>query len=234
MLRSRGAERLLRAGREIRMLRHGGRHELWLSGHRQTTQVGKTMEAHDATTQVWTEFHAGLERFLAQRINDATDVQDVLQSLFLRLHRGLAGGTVPTQLRAWVYESARHAVVDFYRAKGRRREAPIGTMEDVDALVSESQVTESSIEEPSLATCVPHFLRQLPATFREALETTAMHGVAQREAATRVGLSESGMKARVQRGRKRLKQALLDCCEVTLDPRGGVTDYQLRPGQVSP
>jgi hypothetical protein len=48
------------------------------------------------------------------------------------------------------------------------------------------------------------------------------------------GLSTPGMKARVQRGRKRRKQALLDCCDVTLDPRGGVTGYQLRSGQTSP
>lgn len=191
------------------------------------------METHDATAQVWTEFHAGLERFVTRRINDASDVEDVLQSLYLRLHRGLATGTGPSQLKAWVYESARHAIVDFYRAKGRRREAPIGTMEDLQALESRDVPSESLIDGPSLATCVPHFLRQLPPTFREALETTAMHGVAQREAAARAGISEPGMKARVQRGRKRLKQALLDCCDVTLDPRGGVAAYQLRPGQTS-
>jgi RNA polymerase sigma-70 factor, ECF subfamily len=192
------------------------------------------METHDVTAQVWTEFHTALERFVAQRINNASDVEDVMQSLFLRLHRGLAGGTVPTQLRAWVYESARHAIVDFYRAQGRRREAPLGTMEDLEGLGSDAHEAASSLEEPSLAPCVPHFLRQLPPTFREALETTAIQGVGQREAATRAGISEPGMKARVQRGRKRLKQALLNCCEVTLDGRGGVTDYQLRPGQVSP
>jgi RNA polymerase sigma-70 factor (ECF subfamily) len=192
------------------------------------------MDIHDTTGQVWTEFHAGLERFVAQRISNASDVEDVLQSLFLRLHRGLTGGAAPTHLRAWVYESARHAVVDFYRTKGRRREAPIGAMEDVDALASEGASFESMTVPSSLATCVPHFLRQLPPTFREALAITAIQGVSQREAATRVGISEPGMKARVQRGRRRLKQALLDCCDVTLDPRGGVADYQLRPGQASP
>jgi RNA polymerase sigma-70 factor (ECF subfamily) len=192
------------------------------------------METHEATAQVWSEYHAGLERFVARRINDASDVEDVVQSLFLRLHRGLAAGTAPTQVKAWVYESARHAIVDFYRAKGRRREASIGTMEDIEALASEATRPRSPIEESSLAACVPHFLRQLPATFRDALEMTAIRGVTQTEAAARVGLSEPGMKARVQRGRKRLKQALLDCCEVTLDPRGGVAAYQLRPGKPSP
>lgn len=193
------------------------------------------METHDATAQVWTEFHEGLERFVARRINDASDVQDVLQSLFLRLHRRLVGGTAPTHVRAWVYESARHAVVDFYRSKARRREAPLGTLEDLDTVaVDDTSAPDALIEDASLAACLPHFVRQLPATFREALEMTALQGVAQREAAARAGVSEPGMKARVQRGRKRLKQALLDCCEVHLDPRGGIASYHRRQGQDSP
>jgi RNA polymerase sigma-70 factor (ECF subfamily) len=193
------------------------------------------MDTHEATAQVWTEFHAGLERFVAQRISDASDVEDVLQSLFLRLHRGLMRGMGPTHLRAWVYESARHAIVDFYRARARRREASIGVLDDLESLVSDDgAASDSLMEHTSLATCLPHFLRQLPPPFREALEMTAMQGVAQREAAARAGLSEPGMKARVQRGRKRLKQALLDCCEVHLDPRGGVASYHRRPGQDSP
>jgi RNA polymerase sigma-70 factor (ECF subfamily) len=190
------------------------------------------MDTHEATAQLWTEFHAGLERFVVQRIGDASDVEDVLQSLFLRLHRGLVGGMVPTHLRAWVYESARHAIVDFYRARARRREAAIGVLDDLEPLVSdEGFASESLMENTSLATCLPHFLRQLPPPFREALELTAIQGVAQRDAAARAGISEPGMKARVQRGRKRLKQALLDCCEVHLDPRGGVASYHRRPGQ---
>ncbi len=193
------------------------------------------METHDATAQVWTEFHPGLQRFVARRIKDASDVDDVLQSLFLRLHRGLTNGTAPTHVRAWVYESARHAIVDFYRAKARRREAPLGTLEDLHAVaVDETSASDALIEDASLADCLPHFVRQLPTTFREALEMTALQGVAQREAAARAGVSEPGMKARVQRGRKRLKQALLDCCEVHLDPRGGVARYQRRQGQASP
>lgn len=193
------------------------------------------METHDATAQVWAEFHAGLERFVAQRISNACDAQDVLQQLFLRLHRGLVAGTAPRQARAWVYESARHAVVDFYRSKARRREAAIGALADLDAVTpDETPPSDALIEDVSLAACLPHFVRQLPATFREALEVTALQGIAQREAAARVGISEPGMKARVQRGRKRLKEALLECCEVTLDARGGVASYQLRPGQDSP
>lgn len=42
------------------------------------------------------------------------------------------------------------------------------------------------------------------------------------EAAARLGLSTSGMKSRVQRGRSKLEQAILRCCAVALDCRGEV------------
>jgi RNA polymerase sigma-70 factor (ECF subfamily) len=190
------------------------------------------MEAHEVISQVWTELHANLERFVAKRVDDPSDVEDLLQALFLRLHQGLAQGAAPAHLRGWVYESARHAIADFYRVKGRRREAPSGTMDDLGPLgPSEPSSADLTTHRPSLASCVPHFLRQLPDAYREALEMTALQGLAQGEAAARVGLSVPGMKARVQRGRKQLRAALLDCCDVALDPRGGVVSYQPRPGQ---
>jgi len=44
------------------------------------------------------------------------------------------------------------------------------------------------------------------------------------ELAERLGLSVSGAKSRVQRGREQLKQALLDCCQFEFDRRGRVID----------
>ena len=43
-----------------------------------------------------------------------------------------------------------------------------------------------------------------------------------------LGLSVSGMKARVQRGRQQLRDLLLECCEVQLDRRRQVTDVRSR------
>ena len=48
-----------------------------------------------------------------------------------------------------------------------------------------------------------------------------LEGLTQQTAAKRMGLSLSGMKSRVQRGRARLKQMLDDCCLIELDRRGG-------------
>jgi RNA polymerase sigma-70 factor (ECF subfamily) len=60
------------------------------------------------------------------------------------------------------------------------------------------------------------------------MSLTSLQGLTQTEAATRAGISISGMKSRVQRGREQLRQMLVRCCEIELDVRGGVSDFQAR------
>ena len=55
-----------------------------------------------------------------------------------------------------------------------------------------------------------------------------LQGVTQQEAALRVGVSLSGMKSRVQRGRRQLRAVLEKCCRIDLDRRGGIAAYAAR------
>ena len=52
-----------------------------------------------------------------------------------------------------------------------------------------------------------------------------LEGLTAREAAEMVGISVSGMKSRVQRGREQLRRMFDQCCEIAIDARGKVTDY---------
>jgi RNA polymerase sigma-70 factor (ECF subfamily) len=71
-------------------------------------------------------------------------------------------------------------------------------------------------------------IEQLPAKHRDALVLAELEGTTQAEAATRHGVSLSGMKSRVQRARRGLRDAILECCRVALDRRGGVIGYEKR------
>jgi hypothetical protein len=81
-----------------------------------------------------------------------------------------------------------------------------------------------------LAACLGPLLERLPPLQRDALALTEMEGLTQARAAAQLGLSISGMKSRVQRGRAQLKELLTACCEIELDRRGGVRSYRPRNG----
>jgi RNA polymerase sigma-70 factor (ECF subfamily) len=80
----------------------------------------------------------------------------------------------------------------------------------------------------ALAGCVSLFVAQLPSPYREAITLVELEGKTAKEAAEMVGISVSGMKSRVQRGRAQLRELFDRCCEIALDARGKPTDFTPR------
>jgi RNA polymerase sigma-70 factor, ECF subfamily len=76
--------------------------------------------------------------------------------------------------------------------------------------------------EKELAQCILPMVNQLPIDYREAIQMAEFKRLTQKEIAQKQGLSLSGAKSRVQRGRKLLKEKLLDCCRIELDRQGKV------------
>ena len=72
------------------------------------------------------------------------------------------------------------------------------------------------------------FVARLPSPYREALTLTEIEGLTQRAAADLLGVSLSGMKSRVQRGREKLRELLEACCRIGLDARGRVIGCEPR------
>jgi RNA polymerase sigma-70 factor, ECF subfamily len=180
-----------------------------------------------ALEAVWREMHAPLLRYIARRVSDPSDAEDVLQDVMLRIQRQGRDLDHVDQLGAWLQQVTRSAVIDFYRRRAARPEQAAGTGDDV----GDSEIAPAEDSTPTeLARCLRPLLARLPDKYAEALELTEFDGLSQVAAAERLGLSTSGMKARVQRARAQLRDLLLECCDVELDSRGGVVDYHTRAG----
>ena len=94
--------------------------------------------------------------------------------------------------------------------------------------------SEASEPGGELTDCLQPMIGQLGQESQEAVRLVELEGLTHQEAAKRLGLSVSGMKSRVQRGRQQLKRLLDACCLIELDPRNGVVDYTVRDPKRSP
>lgn len=65
--------------------------------------------------------------------------------------------------------------------------------------------------------------------YREPLRWSELDGLSGREIAERLGISVSGAKSRIQRGRAMLKGVLERCCDFHFDRRGNLTDCDPKP-----
>ncbi len=171
----------------------------------------------------WQELDRKLRPFVARRV-PPRDVDDVLQEVFLRVQRGVATLRDDDRFGPWVYQVTRTTIVDHQRVAARHPlPKDAGTAEPL-AIPDD----DNGIEE-ELATYVAGFVAMLPSPYREALTLTELQGVSQKEAAAMLGISVSGMKSRVQRGRQRLRQLFEACCLIALDGRGRVVSCEPRP-----
>lgn len=170
---------------------------------------------------IWRRFDTPLRRFVSRRVRSQDAVDDIVQDVYLKIHSAIATLREPERVDAWVFRIARNVVVDYYR--GRRTHADLD-----DGLADVEQNREEVRFQDGLRDMVRRMVARLPSIYREALSMTDLQGVRQVEAARQLGISASGMKSRVQRGRQMLRTMLLDCCHFELDRRGKVIDYQPR------
>jgi RNA polymerase sigma-70 factor (ECF subfamily) len=178
----------------------------------------------DARASAHHELEARLRPFVARRVSPS-DVDDVLQEIFLRVQRGLNGIRDDERFGSWVYRIARNAIADQRRARARH---PLAREEGPDPAAPEVEPEGSSSAEELLALAVVPFVAMLPSPYREAITLTELEGLTQKQAAEMLGISLSGVKSRVQRGRARLRTLLEECCEIALDARGRVVTCEPR------
>jgi RNA polymerase sigma-70 factor, ECF subfamily len=180
----------------------------------------------------WEELYTNLRGFVGRRVKNPADVDDLVQRVLLHIHRGLGSLRHGDRLHAWVYRTARNVIADHYRSPVHRRESLTGDADDVNAAVSADLLTADLHDDEAalrdLAACLHPLMRQLAPAHLEALTLTELHGLNQADAARRTGVSVSGMKSRVQRGRQQLRSILDECCRIQLDRRGGVVAFEPR------
>ncbi len=179
---------------------------------------------------VWVEFGAGLRAFVRRRVADPHEAEDLLGEIVVRVHRNLDTLEDHDRVTAWVFRIARNVIKDHYKASARRREVLDPEPDpQVGAASADQWVDDQDAVLAELALCLRPLLAELPADYRRALELTDLGGLTQAEAAEREHVSVSGMKSRVQRGRRQLAVVLRECCTPTLDSRGVPVDFRPRP-----
>jgi RNA polymerase sigma-70 factor (ECF subfamily) len=174
--------------------------------------------------RVFEDFHDALLAFIARRVRDRDTAEDILQDVMLRVHRHAGELEHADAVAGWVYQIARNAITDHHRRAAARREQPAGIeLGDDEPFEPEP---DDNVARTEVAACLRPFLDELPSHHREALALTELGELSQADAARRLGVSPSGMKSRVQRGRAQLREMLVACCQIDLDRRARVTSYE--------
>jgi RNA polymerase sigma-70 factor (ECF subfamily) len=181
-----------------------------------------TRPAPDSLAPAYAALRDGLRRFVRRRVDDA-HVDDLVQEVFVRMQSHAGELRDEQRLAGWAFRIAANVVVDHHR---RAKTHALHTERtEPDELAVERESTDENV---TVAGWLRPMIALLPDEYADALELVELQGLTQREYAERAGLSLSGAKSRVQRGRKMLEGIVRACCDLEQDARGNVIGYSRR------
>ncbi|MRH44492.1 RNA polymerase sigma factor SigZ [Aquibacillus halophilus] len=178
-------------------------------------------------TMILEQFKYSLENFIKGKVSNSEDVADLLQDVFLKIHSKLGELKDEEKLQPWVYQIARNTITDYYRKKSKDiTKNPKFIIES--SLIEQDQQNVNENMNEIVSSWLRELMDILPDKYREALLLSELGQLTQKDLAERLQISVPGAKSRVQRARKLLKEALLDCCHLEIDSSGNVIDYWVR------
>ncbi len=164
------------------------------------------------------KLYLAIKSFVKRRVQNDEDVSDLVQEIFLKLHKNEGKIGDLENLVAWLYRVARNQVIDFYRRNGRS--APELPSEEITP--SDNDIFRE------VSSWLEYFIEILSEPDQEILKLVELKGLTQREAALQLNISLEAAKARHQRAKKRLRIKLEECCAYTFDSRGKIISYEVK------
>ena len=177
------------------------------------------------TDAIWLHLSSDLRRFIYRRVSDDHVADDLLQETFVRVHRNIGTLQAADRLAAWVYQIARNVVHDHHRSATNSAM----TLANVE-LVHDDGDHELQVGCGGIS-WLKELIQTLPEGYRQAVQLGEIEELSQQDVADRLGLSLSGAKSRIQRGRAMLQEVLERCCSFELDGRGRVMGCDPKPHQ---
>jgi len=148
----------------------------------------------EAFAQLYQRFARMVHGIVLARI-DRTDVDDVVQDVFVNALDRLGDLREPAAFGGWLAAIARHRAADY----GRRRMV-------TDSLESDAVSCSDSDQLGALA--VLDAVRSLPDAYRETLTLRLVEGMTGAEIAERTGLTPASVRVNLHRGMKLLREKL--------------------------
>ena len=134
----------------------------------------------------------------------------------MKIHANLDTLKDDQKLQSWIYQITRNSIIDYYRRKQFQLKVEFPT----DLPLEETQELNEAIKE--ISSCIRPMVERLSDNYMHALEFTEFGGLTQKQLSKQLGISSSGAKSRVQRGREKLKELLLNCCNFEFDRLGNI------------
>ena len=150
----------------------------------------------DAWARLYEEYFARVYRYVAMRVRDQTEAEDLTEQVFVNaLEAGTSFRWRGAPISAWLFRIARNQVIDYHRRLSSRRMVPLddfvaSSAVDRDPAVNPEFVAERNSEISRMLHAVGH----LTQSQRDVIELRFAGGLSTAEVAKILGKSQGAVK----------------------------------------
>lgn len=161
-------------------------------------------------------YYNDLKGYLINQIKDKYLAEELLQEIMLKAASAHQKGVVVSNIRAWFFQIARTTLIDYYRKISSERK-----FRESLEFIEEKNENQSNELQQMIDKYLYPMLSLLPEKYAEPLILADVDNVSHKVIGTKLNISLSAVKSRVQRGRKKLLELIYECCDVETDAQGG-------------
>jgi RNA polymerase sigma factor (sigma-70 family) len=176
------------------------------------------LEAHQAIEVLMDKYGDEIKRLIYTYVKNSADTDDVIQEVFVTIYRKLNTFQGKSSLRSWIYSIAINKSKDYLRSwqsRNKRLKEKLTTSQH-------DYIHDSNVETPEELTMkqdessnLLKLLLMLPVKYREVLILFYFKDFSTKEIGTTLGMKETTVRTRLNRGREQLRRLL------STEERGG-------------
>lgn len=162
--------------------------------------------------EVVQEYYNYLKHYIATKVDDPVVAEDIVQEVMIKLVDSHRKSVKVTNIKAWLFQVSRNTMYDYFK-KNKMTASLDGDWEIEDKSPSgNAKIVESDFIVP--------MIDLLDEDYALPLRMSDIQKIPQKDIATKLSLSLSATKMRIQRGRNKLKDLFIECCEIEYDKNG--------------
>ncbi len=161
-----------------------------------------------AYSQVFQKITPLLRSFIAQKIRNHDDIEDIVQEILISIHKASHTYDSNRPFEVWMYTIARYRLNDhlrtYYKDESLKDKILIEASSNSETYIANDNVTEDIDSNEYIA----NLLEELPEKQRTIVTMMKIEGYTAKETAERVNMSESAVKVAAHRVYKDLAKKL--------------------------
>lgn len=158
------------------------------------------------------EFYAYLKAYILKKVDDKSIAEDIVQEVMIKLIESHQKSTNIENIKAWLFQVSRNTIYDYYKKK------------NVEVDFEDHWDIETDLSDPFSKIMVSDYIipmiKLLPSDYAVPLMLSDIENVPQKDIAKKIELGVSATKMRIQRGRKKLRDLFVECCDIEYDKDG--------------